>query len=171
MIRAGTETVCPACALNLTHLIYQILEFNPHVPAPSPPLDAKIFLELHDSTLQTIDAQGFSLRAYVHRWSRASGRWIGTGWLQSFQFDIASFHESPFAPALPRSISGGALELAGTLYENLIPYPEPACGPMQLAIELTNGDSLALEGELQSIRAVDEACYVEALPDDMAPAG
>jgi hypothetical protein len=37
MVRAGSETVCPACALNLTQLIYQILEFNPHVPAPSLP--------------------------------------------------------------------------------------------------------------------------------------
>ena len=58
MIRAGTETVCPACALNLTHLIYQILEFNPHVPGPSPPSATKILLELHDSKLQSIDAQG-----------------------------------------------------------------------------------------------------------------
>ena len=171
MIRAGTETVCPACALNLTRLIYQVLEFNPHVPAPSPPLDAKIFLELHDSTLQTIDAHGFSLRAYVHRWARASGRWIGTGWLQCFQFDIANVHALRFAPSLPQSISGGALQLADTVYENLLPYPGPACGPMQLALELVGGDSLSLDGALQSVRAVDEARYVEPLPDDMAPAG
>jgi hypothetical protein len=171
MIRAGSETVCPACALNLTHLIYQILEFNPHVPAPSPPSDVKMFLELHDSKLQSIDAQGFALRAYVHRWSRRSGRWTGTGWLQSFQLDVASFRASRFAPSLPQSISAGILQLSDTVYENLLPYPEPGSGPMQLALELVGGDPITLDGALHSIRAVDDACYVEALPDDMAPAG
>jgi hypothetical protein len=42
---------------------------------------------------------------------------------------------------------------------------------MQLALELVGGDPITLDGALQSIRAVDHACYVEALPDDMAPAG
>jgi hypothetical protein len=171
MIRAGIETVCPACALNLTHLIYQILEFNPHVPAPSPPSDAKTFLELHDSKLQSIDAQGFALRAYLHRWSRRSGRWTGTGWIQSFRFDVASFRGSRLVTALPQLIARGILQLADIDYENLLPYPEPGSGPMQLALELVDGDPVSLNGALQSIRAVDNACYVEALPDDMAPVG
>jgi len=170
MIRAGSETVCPACALNLTHLVYQILEFNPHVPAPSPPSDAEMFLELHDSKLQSIDAQGFTLRAYLHRWSRRSGRSTGTGWMQSFRFDVASFRGSRLVPALPQSIASGILQLADTDYQNLLPYPEPGSGPMQLVLELVGGHPITLDGALQSIRAVDDASYVESLPDDMAPA-
>jgi hypothetical protein len=165
---AGAVVYCPGCFLDLRPLLYELIEFNPHLPRLVPPDEVRCAIELHDSEVLAADAEGFMLDAYVHRWRRKEKTWIGTGWTQSFRVDLQMADRSAVAVP-PFAVAGGGWRISQEKYENLISYPVPTLGHAHITLELVQGGVVEFRGELISLRAVGEARFVETLPIDFAP--
>lgn len=164
----GFRVACPSCGLSLSPILRELIELNPHVPAPSPPEEVRVALELHDSALVLVTARAVTLTAYVHRWVRRHGNWTGTGWLQDYRFDFFALNV-PELPPLPQDLAGGRLVFETRAHENLIHYPMHERGMARLLLELTSGGVLELRGELRALRAAGDARFVEVLPGDLGP--
>jgi hypothetical protein len=165
-VRGGVS--CPGCFVDIGALLYELVEFNPHVPNPTVPDEVRSAIELHDSRLVSVEEDGLVLVAYVHRWRLKNRTWSGTGWSQDFRIGIRS-KSLPTPPPLPVDIGSGTLVVAGTAHENLIPYPLPKLGKAELVLHLVPTHTIELRGELVSVSAVGHARLVETLPADFAP--
>ena len=68
-------------------------------------------------------------------------------------------------------VSGGWLEAGTQRYENMIPVPLEYHGQVRLRLELTNAESVEVDGEGLSIRLAGEPEILEDLPPEWAPGG
>jgi hypothetical protein len=129
-------------------------------------------IEFHDSTISAITQEPTSIRisldAYVHRWDLVDAEWRGTGWVQPVHIIITSSADSMICQ-VPVDIRDGEVRTVQSNYENLVPLPFAATGPVWLRLELVSGDVLAIAGRDITIDPAGEASYVENLPDEFRP--
>lgn len=134
----------------------------------------KTSIELHDSYLGSYVMQNGALifdlcPAYLHKWEKENGTWVGTGWHQNASIKIENVKELHKKPTLPVEISDGRLSVEDTIFNDLIPVPLNMSGPSLLTLYLFGGMVLEISGSSVSIQLQGEAKFVENLPDDMAP--
>jgi hypothetical protein len=122
-------------------------------------------IEFHDSTLERAERVGddveLILVAYVHR-APAPGLHRGTGWSQEARVRIRDSRGEASAMTIVR----GKLSVAEHRYENLVPVPVRAEGPVLLELEGDQGEIVRLTGTAVSIDLTGEATFVEDLSWD-----
>src|SRR5262245_52595681 len=112
------------------------------------------FIEFHDSRLLSAVDAGHETRleldAYMHRWERRDGAWVGTGWSQPIRVSVAGARRLT-AVGLPRTIGTGVIIIPGVTYENGVPLPFTCENDAQLTLILENGDELSCSGSRLAI--------------------
>ena len=130
------------------------------------------WVEFHDSTLESaslgFDGVTLLFDAYVHRWERIDGRWVGTGWSQPVSISIGG-------PAVGRDMVGpvevdeGCLTIDESTDGGLVPLPLLRRGQVTLRVGLCTGERLEFAGRGVRVESQGEATFVEELPEDMRP--
>lgn len=141
-------------------------------PADGP----RVYLELHDSTLQEVETcRGwlhlYLYPAFVHVWRREEGGWRGQGWSRDVLLSVADGEvSSGGSSALPSDVSEGQLSIGAERLDNILSLPYGETGETHLRLRLTNGDSIEVRGAGVSLFATNHGSLVNAeLPDDFAP--
>jgi hypothetical protein len=128
-------------------------------------MNEKTAIELHDSVLERIEAVGgdlvLLLTAYVHRSAGEPAVDPGSGWTQSARLRI---HNGRGDASCPVDIMTGSV-LAGDLaYENVLPVPFPADGPIRLELQGGLGQIGRFTGDTMSIELTGEPGFIETYP-------
>lgn len=132
-------------------------------------------LEFHDTWLDLADAtdsQSLHFRpAYIHRWLLSESGAIGEGRTQNAILTI-----DECAPRLPQGphrcqIASGTITTGSASYEELVPVPFSAAGPISLRIDLVDGTTIRLTGSHATIALIGTSSFVETLPTEFAPQG
>jgi hypothetical protein len=130
-------------------------------------------IELHDSRLVVVRAAGavvIQLRpAYVHHWTRTSGGWRGEGRSQAADVRIAAGSVASPPGDGPLQVVDGWLQAGDQRFENLLPAPLEAPGPVSGSLTLVNAPPLTFAGVGLEIRLAGSPVFVEALPAEWAP--
>src|SRR5258706_8571432 len=93
-----------------------------------------VALELHDSTLESIEQEGNVLIARfsggIHRSPGAPGVDAGTVWSQSVHFRVGRARVKGSMSSLPMKVLGGRLTVSGRGFDNVVPIPVIDSGPV-----------------------------------------
>ena len=131
------------------------------------------WIEFHDSEVNAIvvSADGVSLHldAYVHRWERRSGEWVGTGWIQPVTVAVRNGTTPITQFKTPLEIIDGYVRVNDTVYRNLVRLPFQGGGAVQVTMELFDGAVLEVAGDQVTITATGDALFLEELPADLRP--
>jgi hypothetical protein len=132
-----------------------------------------VALELHDSTLESIEQEGNVLvarfSAYIHRSSGAPGVDAGTGWSQSVHFRVGRARVTGSPGLLPMEILGGRLIVSGRIFENVVPMPLIDAGPVCVQLRGSNSLDFIIDGEGIEANVVGPAKYLEPFPGTKDP--
>jgi len=132
-----------------------------------------VALELHDSTLESVEHEGALLiarfSAYIHRSSGAPGVDAGTGWSQSVHFRVGRARVRGSLGSLPMELLGGRLVVSGRVFDNLVPMPLIDSGPVSVQLQGRNSLELVIEGEGVEANLVGPAKYLEPFPGAKEP--
>ncbi len=167
-VAIGRINVCPGCLGDVTPFCYELLELNPHLPAGRVPDQVQLAIEFHDSSLVEVSASKLLLCAYVHRWIRFGADWSGSGWKQDFAIRL-NREDAGISERLPLVLAGGTMSVAGSSYDNVLPYPFGGRGLARIVLEDETGTVHEFQGLLGPIQARGEARFVERLPEAFAP--
>jgi len=131
-------------------------------------MEENLAIELHDSTLESIESHGevlvARLTAYVHRSSGRPGIDAGSGWSQELHLCFSSGLASGSHNILPMEILQGYIESAGQRLQNTIPIPFVRGGPVTLVMNGWNEQRVEISGvDLEAV-LVGEARFVEQFP-------
>lgn len=130
-------------------------------------------LELHDSTLESVEHEGNVLiarfSAYIHRSSGAPGVDAGTGWSQSVHFRLGGARVKGSLGSLPMKLLGGRIVVSGRVFDNLVPIPLIDSGPVSVQLQGSNRVELVIDGEGVEANLVGPAKYVEPFPGAKEP--
>ena len=136
-------------------------------------MTASFSLELHDSTLESVEtlAGRAVIRltpAYLHRVESEGERRTSTGWLQDFEIWL----EEPIVTSMPKVLdcwlADGTLEIDGKLYNNVIPLPQFSAGDVLLKAVTEHSEALQVQAKLVRFIAIGEPRFLENHPDDFA---
>jgi len=131
------------------------------------------WIEFHDSHLDAIATSGndvsIHLRAFVHRWERRDGTWVGTGWVQPATITVSN--PTMPVPAIETSVDvwNGSVRVDETVHDNLAPLPFEATGSVQVLMELVTGVVVEISGDQVTLAATGDARFVEDLLADLLP--
>jgi hypothetical protein len=132
-----------------------------------------VALELHDSTLESVEHEGHVLiarfSAYVHRSSGAPGVDAGTGWSQSVHFRIGGARVKGSLGSLPMELLGGRLVVSGQVFDNLVRMPLIDSGLVSVQLQGSNSLELVIDGEGIEANLVGPAKYLESFPGANEP--
>jgi hypothetical protein len=128
-------------------------------------MNEKTAIELHDSVLERIEAVGSDLllllTAYVHRSTGEPAVDPGSGWTQSARVRI---HNGRGDAPCPVDIRTGSVRAGDMAYDNVLPVPFPAEGPIRLELQGGLGEIVRLAGDTMSIELTGEPDFIEAYP-------
>jgi hypothetical protein len=132
-----------------------------------------VALELHDSTLESIEHEGNVLvvrfSAYIHRSAGAPGIDAGTGWSQSVHFRIGRARLQGGAGLLPMELVGGRVTVSGRTFDNVVPMPLIDAGPVSINLHGRNNRELVIDGDGIEANLVGPAKYIEPFPGAKKP--
>ena len=132
-----------------------------------------VALELHDSTLESIEQEGSVLvarfSAYIHRSSGAPGVDAGTGWSQSVHFRVGRARINGSPGLLPMELLGGRLMVSGRVFDNLVPMPLIDSGPVSVELQGSDRVPFVIDGEGIEANVVGPAKYLEPFPRPKEP--
>jgi hypothetical protein len=132
-------------------------------------------IEFHDSVLQMrLEADELVLElqpAYVHHWSRASGRWRGMGRMQLARIRLRDGRAEPELQSAVTEIADGWIRVGEEFYDNLLPTPLSRVGAVSGRLLLANAEPVDLFGTAIIVELVGPPEDIEELPADWAPVG
>lgn len=108
-------------------------------------------LELHDSTLAGLSEREGSVivalrPAYLHKSDGQAGVDAGTGWWLDLDLRIAGASVEGSPSTFPVEIMDGSLEASWVKHDNVVPFPLPVGGPIELILVLEAGGRLVIRG-------------------------
>ena len=128
-------------------------------------VDENVAIEIHDSTLESIDARTDPvvavLSAYVHRSLGRPGIDAGTGWSQSLQLRFYGGSATGSLGAVPMELLNGRLEVASEVFASTIPMPLNRTGPVRIELLGWNEQRIVIEGKSVEATLVGQARYIE----------
>ena len=131
------------------------------------------WIEFHDSDVNAIvaagDAVSLHLDAYVHRWDRRNGEWVGTGWIQPVTVAVRNGTTPITQVELPMEIADGYVRVNDTVYQNLVPLPFQGDGTVLAVMELADSTLLQFAGDQVTVTEAGDARFVEDLTADLRP--
>lgn len=131
------------------------------------------FLEFHDSTIVSVATDQQSLHigidAYVHRWQKVEGRWMGSGWVQPVRITLSESITWPHL-GLPAGLTSGRVEMDGRAYD-LVPLPHKSQGRVTVTLALTTGEVIEVIGADFTVEAIADGRLAEDLPDEFREHG
>jgi hypothetical protein len=107
--------------------------------------------------------------AYVHHWSRVSGRWQGTGRTQVARIRLMDGRVVPEARSAATEIADGWILVDEELYDNLLPAPLSRVGVVSGRLLLANAEPVDLFGTAIVVELMGPFEDIEELPADWAP--
>jgi len=118
-------------------------------------------IELHDSQLgektTTGDRTVVGLTpASILQSAGRPGRDDRVSYYQDVELDLSGLSILGDWPESPGWIVDGSLDVDGTLYDNVIPLPFDAMGPVRLDLGFNTGERLILTARAMAIRLVGE---------------
>jgi len=131
------------------------------------------WIEFHDSHLDAIamssDGASVHLRAYVHRWERRDGEWVGTGWIQPVTITVRTSPGPVATRETPVDVWVGSIRVDETVHNNLVPLPFEGTGAVRVVMELITGAVIEVAGDQVTLAATGDARFVENVPADLLP--
>ena len=126
-------------------------------------------LEIHDSNLAGIELAGHDAvlhldDAYIHRSEGRPGIDPGSGWLQDIDLVISGAVVESLPSGLPRALTGGALSVAASAWDNLIPLPLAVSCAVSFSVVTTSGETLLVRGSGAEVVPRGEPRYLEPFP-------
>jgi hypothetical protein len=126
-------------------------------------------LEIHDSNLAGIELAGPDAvlhldAAYIHRSEGRPGIDPGSGCVQDIDLVIYGAVVESVPSGLPRALTGGALSVGGTAWDNLIPLPLAVSGAVSLSVATSDGEPVLVRGSGVEVVPRDEPKYMEPFP-------
>ncbi len=128
-------------------------------------MEGNAAIEIHDSTLQSIELHGDALvavlSAYVHRSPGRPGVDPGTVWLQTIELRFDEGHVTGNHEALPMKLLDGHLDVPGQNFHDLIPVPFKRVGAARLKLGGWNGTRVVVDGASLQTVFIGQPRYVE----------
>lgn len=125
-------------------------------------------IELHDSTLESIEKNGSTLvavlSAYLHSSAGSPGASRGSGWSQTAHLQIGDGTDN--GVGTPVGLIGGKVDLGDEAHDNLIPLPLTHEGPVRIELESTKGEMVILAGNGLRVVLVGSAVHIEEFPGE-----
>jgi len=125
-------------------------------------------IELHDSTLESIEKNGSTLvavlSAYLHSSAGSPGASPGSGWAQSAHLLTGDGTEN--GVGTPVGLIGGKVDLGDQVHDNLIPLPLSHEGPVRIELESAKGEVVILEGNGLRVVLLGSAVHIEEFPGE-----
>lgn len=125
-------------------------------------------IEIHDSTLDSIEKNGSTLvavlSAYLHSSVGSPGVSPGSGWSQTAHLQIGDGTDN--GVGTPVGLSGGKVDLGDEVHDNLIPLPMTHDGPVRIELETAKGEIVVLAGNGLRVVLVGSAVRVDDFPGE-----
>jgi hypothetical protein len=123
-------------------------------------------IELHDSTVATIDGQlgetvVHFLPAYFHKSEGRPGYDQGTGWVQEVRLIFREASVNGDLPDLPCDVMDGALTIDGARHDNHIPVPLISEARAELRLIFDSVHAVTVKGRGVRLQLSGEPKYVE----------
>ena len=125
-----------------------------------------VAIELHDSTIGSIDREGENLRigltpAYLHRSNGTAGVDPGTVWIQEVWMILRGVRLSAKTPLLPLKLADGSLSLGASVYNNCLPASLDHVGEVKLRLLFEDSSDLHIVAEEIHLILIGNPKYLE----------
>lgn len=125
-------------------------------------------IEIHDSTLESIERNGSTLvavlSAYLHSSAGSPGASPGSGWSQTAHIEIGDGNDN--GVGTPVGLIGGKVDLGDEVRDNLIPIPLTHEGPVRVELETAKGETVVLAGNGLRVVLLGSAVHIEEFPGE-----